>query len=152
MSNARRTAAPAIRCGSRHLAWTLLAVLAASGCTHANGARLSGKVTLDRTPVETGRIRLTPLDGQGPTAEALILQGRYALTTSPGAKKIEIYGLRKIGTRHYHENDPSSPMVDVTEEIVPARYNTHSGLTAELKTGSETRDFNLETGADDGGS
>ena len=115
------------------------------GCSDGNVARLSGTVTLDGALVEKGTISLAPADGRAPTAEALINGGKYSVTTLPGPKKIVIHGLKQVGTRRYHPEDPSSPMVDVHEETVPARYNTQSELSEQVQAGRQTLDFALKT-------
>ena len=96
----------------------MLVGFAVSGCSDGNVARLSGTVTLDGALVEKGTISLAPADGRAPTAEALINGGKYSVTTLPGPKKIVIHGLKQVGTRRDHPEDPSSPMVDVHEETV----------------------------------
>ena len=118
-------------------------LLAAGGCTPSNQARISGQVTLDGTPVEEGRIEFRPVDGNGPTAGAIITAGQYAVTTYPGRRRVEIHGRKKLGTRHYHENDPGSPMVDIVEETVPSNYNDKSELTADLEPGTKQLNFDL---------
>ncbi len=123
----------------------VLSLLGGTSCSSDNSAKISGLVTLDGQPVGLGTISLKPTDGKGPTAEAIITDGRYSLTTLPGPKKIAIHGFRKTGTRRYHEGDPSSPMVDVNEETVPTRYHEGGELTADIGAGQQTRDFALKS-------
>jgi hypothetical protein len=121
----------------------LVAIVPLLGCSEKKVALLSGLVTVDGTPIENGSISLMPAERNAPTAEAIIAAGKYTLTTLPGAKNVSIHGFQKVGTRRYHEGDPSSPMVDVNEEIVPARYNIQTELKADLKVGPQTLDFAL---------
>ncbi len=118
------------------------------GCSENKLAQVSGLVTIDGTPVEKGTISLMPADGNAPTAEAIVIDGKYMLTLFPGTKNVSIHGVKKIGTRRFREQEPSSPMVDVTEEIVPARYNSQSDLTAEVKVGPQTLDFALTSSSE----
>ena len=62
----------------------------------------------------------------------------------PGPKLVRIEGLKVIGQKLFRESDPSSPMVDVVEHIVPARYNENSGLTREITRETRTYNFDLE--------
>jgi hypothetical protein len=117
------------------------------GCSDDKTTRLSGTITLDGTPLEKGKIRFDPVDGNAPTAETLVADGKYSVITRPGKKNVIINGMKKVGERRYHEEDPTSPIVDVNEETVPARYNTASELTAELKGGAQTLNWELTTNA-----
>jgi hypothetical protein len=131
----------------RALAALVVLCVVCPGCSDDKMVRLSGTVTLDGAPLEKGTISLAPADGNAPTAEALVTAGKYEVKTMPGAKNVVIHGLKKVGTRRYHPDDPGSPMVDVNEETVPARYNTASELTAAVKAGESKLDFALTTQA-----
>jgi hypothetical protein len=132
-------------CQRRTIAILALLGLTCLGCSADKMLPLTGTVTLDGTPLEKGTISLAPADSNGPTAEAIINGGKYSLKTMPGTKKVVIHGLKKVGTRLFHPEDPTSPTVDVNEETVPAKYNTTSQLTAEVKAGERTLDFALTT-------
>jgi hypothetical protein len=116
-----------------------------TGCSDNNAAHLSGQIRLNGVPIENGSIRFTPTDGKGPTAEVFIENGKYVVTTAPGPRRVEIRDRKVVGSRHLHKEDPSTPMVDVVEVTVPARYNTASELTTNLESGSKTQDFELES-------
>jgi len=125
----------------------LIWVVICPACSRDNSTRLSGLVTLDGAPMKKGSIGLTPRDGKGPTAEAIITDGKYSLKTWPGPKLVVIHGLKKVGTRRFHEDEPSSPMVDVNEESLPARYHSQSRLEENLNAGEQTLNFDLTSGA-----
>ncbi len=129
----------------RTLLLVLLLAASGAGCSKDNTARISGTVTLDGTPLEKGTISLSPADGRSPTAEAIITAGKYSVTTLPGPKNVIIHGLKKVGERRYHPEDPTSPLVDVNEETVPERYNTASELHEQLQAGAQTLDFALQS-------
>ncbi len=86
---------------------------------------IQGEVTLDGKPIETGTINFSPAEGSGPTAGTIINGGRYWVKTYPGTKSVSIQGYRKTGQEHTIPNDPTSPLVNVNKQIVPARFNTH---------------------------
>ena len=122
--------------------WLLLWTLAI-GCTGDGLGAVSGVVSLDGRPIENGTIEFLPADGKGPTAAAIIEGGRYQVRVAPGAKEVRIVGYRKTGERHVDPGDPSSPMIDVQDQIVPARYNTASELRCEVGAGRGRHDFEL---------
>jgi hypothetical protein len=107
-------------------------VLALGGCSHEDKAKVSGNVLLDGVLIENGTIAFRPVNDDGPTAGGLIVAGRYELRVTPGKKKVEIQGFRKIGERKAMPGEPMSPIVPLTEPIVPAKYNTKTTLTADV--------------------
>ena len=125
------------------LSWALLLLLAAApGCSGNGLTSVSGAVTFDGKPLERGSIRLIAVDGKTPSAEAIIHEGRYRLETVPGQKRIEIQGFRIVGTARRND-DPSAPLEEITEPIVPAKFNTRSELLQEVSHRSATHDFHL---------
>ncbi len=113
------------------------------GCSE-DTIEVNGNVTLDGIALEDGKIRFEPADGNGPTAEAVIAAGRYELELPPGMKKVKIVGWKTVGRQRVTPDDPSSPMIDVKEDVVPPRYNQNSELTYDAK-GPGSKDFELST-------
>jgi hypothetical protein len=113
------------------------------GCS-SKFADVNGKVTLAGKPISKGTISFTPADGRGPTAAEKITDGQFLIRLLPGRYKVEILGYRKVGERHANQSDPTSPMMDMTEQIVPERYNAATTLTQELKAGTQDITFPLE--------
>ena len=126
------------------LVYCLLFAALAAGCSGDGLNAISGTVTLDGRPIENGTIEFLPADGQGPTAAAVIEGGQYEVRVAPGAKEVRIVGYRKTGERHVAPGDPSSPMIDIQEQIVPAKYNANSELRCEIGTGGR-QDFALKS-------
>ncbi|MDZ7618637.1 MAG: hypothetical protein U1E05_16665 [Patescibacteria group bacterium] len=125
------------------LCWGLLLGLAvAAGCSGGGPTSISGEVTLDGKPLEQGVIRMVAVDGKTPSAEAVIHEGRYRLQTVPGPKRIEVQGFRVVGRAHRND-DPSAPLEEITEPIVPAKFNTRSELLQEVSHRSTSYDFHL---------
>ena len=116
-----------------------------AGCPRGRLVEIGGRITLDGVPLENGTIDFRPADGRGPTAGAIVKQGRYSVEVVPGPKKVEILGYKKVGQQHITPNDPSSLLVDVNEQIVPERYNTETELTCKIDSGGGTHDFALES-------
>ncbi len=118
-----------------------LSLLLPVGCSDNGLVEVTGQVTFDDKPLEKGTISFLPADGKGPSAAAVIEQGAYSVKVAPGAKKVEILGYKSTGKRRYDENDPSSPMLDINEQIVPERFNTKTELTCQLEADGGPHDF-----------
>ncbi len=130
----------------RTVAASVLATfLFVSGCGSSDGlTAVSGTVTYDGQPVAKGTVNFTPADGNGPTAAAVIVDGKYSTKIMPGKKKVRIESFKVVGQRRLHPNDTTSPPIDIQEQTLPARYNTKSELTREIASGMRTCDFALE--------
>lgn len=112
-------------------------------CSGDGLSAVSDIVALDDQPIENGTVEFLPADGQGPTAAAVIEDGRYQVRVAPGRKEVRIVGYRKTGERHVVPGDSSSPMMDIQEQIVPARYNTASELRCDIALGRGVHEFEL---------
>jgi hypothetical protein len=125
-----------------------------SGCgssRDANLAEVSGKVTLDGKPIESGVISFIPADLSGPTAGAEIVNGTYFIGGESGVFisecRVEISALKKTGEKVPTSVDPDD-MTDVVTNMVPANYNTKSTLTAKIEAGENLNvDFSLHSTA-----
>ncbi len=113
------------------------------GCGGDKLPTVKGKVTLDGQPLENGAISFVPADGATATAGGVITNGEYSIEVPPGPKKVEITASKVVGQRPAYEGDPNSPMIDITESIIPPRYNTQTELTREVQPGENTFDFDL---------
>lgn len=119
--------------------------LFAAGCSsNADVGQVSGTVTLDGQPLATGLIRFVPVDGQSPTADTAISDGAYSATVPPGDKRVEITSAKVVGKRKAYDT-PDSPMIDITGELLPARYNTRTELTLTVVAGDQQKEFALES-------
>ena len=123
----------------------LMSAVACAGCgQQAKKGAVSGKVTLDGQPLATGLIRFMPSDGGTATADGQIKDGEFNVSVPPGEKRISISAQKVVGKKP--SQMPGSPMVDVTEEIVPARFNAQTTLTHTVTLGLQQKDFELKTG------
>ncbi|WP_143393293.1 hypothetical protein [Fimbriiglobus ruber] len=118
-----------------------------AGC--GGSARLEGTVTLDGQPVDGGTIAFTPAGGQKSNLAGRIANGKYVIenagTLAPGTYKVEINWPKKTGNMIPNKNDPGT-QVDEVKQAIPMEYNTQSKLTAELKSGVNTNNFELKSG------
>ncbi len=133
---------PAANTIVRSLHWLLTcSSVTLVGCGDSETVQVAGKVTVAGDNVAQGTIGFFPTNGQGPSAEAVIDDGRYTATLTPGQKKIVIHGYRQVGEKFpWGRNAQSMP---VLEEIVPEDYNTTSSLTADVQTDRDDLDFEL---------
>ncbi len=122
----------------------LLLLPLSSGCGASGLVEISGAVTYDGEPVRNGRITFLPPDGNGPTAAAIVADGKYAVAVFPGPKLVKIEGYKVVGRRPFSPGDPASPMVDATEPIIPAKYNERSELKSRIGRGTRVLNFNLK--------
>ncbi len=113
------------------------------GCGGSGLVEITGAVTYDGQPVQKGTISFLPQDGNGPTAAAIIVEGKYTVKVALGAKWVKIEGYKIIGRGHVFPQDPASPMVDMTERLVPAQGDEKSPLKAEIGPGTRVLDFTL---------
>jgi len=134
------------RCSEMLKVWGVLALLCVGlpGCGAENGTKVIGTVTLDGTPLAEGAIAFVPADGKTASSAGTISNGLYSVELPPGPKKVEITASKVVGQRQAYEGQPDSPMVDITESIIPDRYNRRSELTIEVQPGKNTQDFDLE--------
>ena len=127
---------------------TLLLVCAAAmslGCaSNADGmVDVVGKVTIDGTPIEDGKILFRQVDGDQRAFATDIVNGDYALRSLPGNTRVEIRASRIIPGKFDMTNGTPEPM---GEMYVPKRYNKQSELTASINPeGSNAFDFELSS-------
>jgi hypothetical protein len=128
----------------RGLTAVAIAILAISGCAEPTTGVVTGTVTVDGTPAKTGAIAFFPMDGKSTTAGAEIIDGQYTATVPLGTAKVEIRVSKKVGQRKLYDT-PDSPVKDVLEEMLPAKYNDASELTLDVQPGENEQDYNLTT-------
>ncbi len=123
--------------------------LGTAGCG-PRSASVSGVVTLDGVPLTTGEVHFFPAAGDGQTAAANIeTDGRYRVAeASPVKMKVILHSSRVISKRARYEGVPDSPIDEVREEVLPARYSdmNKTELTANLAAGENTVNFELKSG------
>jgi hypothetical protein len=101
---------------------------------------VSGNVTLDGTPVAKGVIDFTSLGAEQPPVTADIVNGKYSAKLQTGNKQVRISAMVVTGQKPEYVG---GPMMDVSEESIPKRYNESTELTLDVQ-GSMTKDWPLE--------
>lgn len=118
-------------------------MVAVLGCGPTTGT-VSGTVTVNGQPATGGIISFVPTDGKGaPVTVEIQSGGRYSTEAIAGAKQVQISIPVVIGKRPEY-NGPGAPMIEITEESVPAKYNSETELTFELKAGVNQKDWAVE--------
>jgi hypothetical protein len=127
----------------------LLGLPLAGGCGPGDGrVSVFGTVTYQGKPVPAGAITfLTTVGAPGPVCGDMIRDGRYDVPKTkgilPGTYRVMISYPGPGG-----ELTPEEIAVGVSpraKELLPAKYNTETTLTAEVKAGQRNHlDFKLE--------
>ncbi len=131
----------------RMLQGSLLGVtlLLVAGCSEpSTTAEVSGSVSVDGVPVESGSIGFFPVDGKSSTAGAVIKAGRYTAQVPFGKSKVEIRVPKVIGEKKLYDT-PDSPVQPVMTESLPPKFNEESELQMDVEPGTNEEDFNLST-------
>ncbi|PQO26008.1 hypothetical protein C5Y96_21390 [Blastopirellula marina] len=105
----------------------------------AGTSEITGTVTLNGTPLESGQIQFTsPEDiSNGSEAFAEISAGTYTARVTPGKKKVLIRSPKPVGK-------PDETGLVATQETIPAEYNQRTTLTADIPQGEGKIDFDLK--------
>lgn len=135
----------------------LLLVTLLTGCGGPAGPErcaVSGAVSFDGEPIESGTITFLPEDGKGVSAGGAIQQGRYSIDAAAGPEigehRVEIIGLKSEGTKTVEgvQGSAIGPSGKATvaelKMIVPAEFNTRSTLKVAIKSGPNSHDFTLK--------
>ena len=103
---------------------------------------ISGTVTLDGQPLPKGTIQFRPASQAEATASGgMIDEGRFALPRGEGLVlgkyRVQIDSREDTGAPLAGGELPGAPVVSKKKPaaLIPARYNTKSELTAEVKSG-----------------
>jgi len=133
-------------CVAEGVVLSLACLASLTGCGPGAGATVSGKITLDGSPLDDATISFVPMaDGQHKAAWATIGKGQYAIPASNGLGigpfRVEIRALRTVGEK---TNQNDSTLVNA-KEAVPSRYNSKSELLVEIKPGDNIADFELKS-------
>src|SRR5262245_26830212 len=128
------------------VAWAsgcLLALLVLAGCGDSTTGEVRGTIKFDGQPVKEGAITFKPVDGKTGTAGGQIKDGRYTARVPLGEMKVEISAPKVVRMKKLYDT-PNSPEAPVTEEVLPAKYNTQTELRLEVKPGLNEKDFDLQ--------
>ncbi len=119
-----------------------LALCVVVGCGPRDGLTdVQGTVTFNKTPIANGTIKFEPENGEGPSAEEKIMDGKFQARVAPGVKKVIIYGYKKIG--EHHVTGPDSPLIDDLEQVIPAKFNDATTLRETITVGQAPLTYDL---------
>jgi hypothetical protein len=112
------------------------------GCAgEASMGTVSGEVTYDGQPLKQGLIRFVPADGQSPTADTTITDGKFTATVPAGEKKVEITAPKVVRRLQMY---PGAPEVEEVVESLPPRYNVNTELRMTVQKGAQEQRFELK--------
>lgn len=117
-----------------------------AGCSPGTGElTVTGTVTLDGAPLKSGQIRFVSADGQGPTAGAVIADGKYSTVLAPGEKLVEIRAAAEGPARPMYGEAPAAPPPRGGGELIPAKYNDATELKAQVDADHVEHNFELQS-------
>lgn len=112
-------------------------------------ARVSGTVSYNGQPLETGMIELYPIDGTGgPSTGGIIEQGQYEIPADKGplvegAYQVRITSMRKTG-KTFVDRDRPNQVIDWPANLIPAQYNTQSTLKVTIASDRSQNKFDFD--------
>jgi hypothetical protein len=117
-----------------------------AGCGPDNVGRVSGTVTLDGQPLEGAYVEFQPVAGNAPSGGITDALGQYTLRYTRDIEGAEI-GEHKVRITTASGGDPDAePPKPAVPEKVPPQYNKNTDLTAKVESGSNTLNFDLQSG------
>jgi hypothetical protein len=125
------------------------AVLIVAGCGPSEPKRysVSGTVKYKNEPVKFGTISFRSEDGQS-TGAAQVTDGKYEIPAAkgliPGTYKVSISYPDPKAPKPKDTDDGLPGEVVDTRDLLPAKYNRETELTAEIKAESNQIDFDLK--------
>jgi len=125
-------------------AGVLLTLLALAGCGDDKNGLVSGTVQVDGEPVAAGAILFVPVDGQTATAGGEIKDGRYSVKVPVGTMKVSLSAPKVVGKKKIYPTE-NSPIMPITVEALPAKYNEHTELRLDVKPGKNEKDWDLRS-------
>ena len=130
----------------------LAALSAVSGCEQSPAmGEVTGAFTVDgQTPADGSSITFFAIDGKSQPAGATIDQNRYTAQVPVGTFKVEIRVPRPAGgaagnTAGPGSGGPGAGDAGLIEESLPAKYNTETELTIDVKPGKNNKNWDLST-------
>jgi hypothetical protein len=110
---------------------------------------ISGHVTLDARPLDSGSIQFSPVDKDGIMGGISIVDGVYQIPKAkgipPGKYTVQIMSADKSHATARPAGAPGDVPPPLKERI-PEQYNSKSQLSAEVKSGGENVfDFSLSS-------
>lgn len=127
----------------------LLSLVTLAGCgkpAHPDVGRVSGVVTLDGQPLSEATVMFQPKEGRASVATT-DAAGKYSLIYLDGVPGARLGSHTVIIRTEIPGEDGQPP---IAKEKLPKRYHDQTELTAEVKPGSNTFNFDLQSKAGGG--
>jgi hypothetical protein len=122
----------------------LIVTILIAGCAKSDTGVVTGTITVDGAPAQSGSIAYFPIDRKSSTAGAGITDGRYTATVPLGSSKVEIRVPKVVGQKKLYDT-PDSPIKQILAESLPPKYNDQTELTLDVKPGENHQDYQLTT-------
>ncbi|WP_029629782.1 hypothetical protein [Zavarzinella formosa] len=120
-----------------------------TGCGQTDQT-LAGDVSFDGQPIDDGVVLFVPTDGGGNNRQKVggqIANGKYSIESgrglASGKYRVEVTWMKKTG-RKSSTGDGSQLQEDKTQ-VLPAKFNSQSTLTAEIPAPGNKLDFQLKS-------
>ncbi len=104
---------------------------------------VAGTVTMNGEPLPNAEVLFAPADGR-PSMGFTDSSGRYELIHIRDTKGA-LLGMHQVRITTRQEALPDDYSGPPIQENIPAKYNTETTLTADVKAGENTIDFDLQS-------
>lgn len=126
-----------------------MALCLVMGCSQNSGPELGyveGNVTLDGNPLDGAEVQFEPEDAR-PSVAFTDENGHYVLkfTGSRDGATLGTHTVRILSARGSSGGEGDGPLVKARPELLPAKYHVKSTLTADVQSGNNTIDFDLQS-------
>ena len=122
----------------------VFAIFTVPGCNNDGTVKISGKVTVDGEPVESGSVAFAPADGKTSVEGAEIVNGEYNAKVPPGDKIVRIRGMKLQPSEVYDAVSQTKHVSSTAIRITDAKYEAaDSPLRAAVAKSGEVHDFDL---------
>jgi len=119
----------------------LIGLAGCGGPEHPEVGRVSGVITLDGQPLEGATVMFQPTEGRASIATT-DSAGKYSMTYLDGVPGAKLGSHQVIIRTEIPGEDGQPP---IAKEKLPKKYHEQTELTAEVKPGSNTFDFDLKS-------
>ena len=130
------------------IVFSVICLCAALGCSGDNRSEVSGTVKVNGQPIVEGAINFIPVEGnKGAGAGATITDGRYHIPRSAGVaagkNRVELRAFKNTGRKVQDPTGKPGVLADERVLLFPPEYNDRSTLVRDVKSGSDTIDFDI---------
>lgn len=106
---------------------------------------VTGTVTINGVPANTGSISFFPVDGKSVTTGTKIEGGKYSAQVPVGKVKVEIRVSKVVGRKKLYDT-PNSPVQEILHEVLPPKYNDRTEIELDVQPGENQKNYDLKVG------